>query len=146
MARSDVLLFFVATLCPEQDAEPNTHVNYCDLGIPGMLPVLNEDCLDKAIRCALALGGRIPPFIKFDRKHYTYSDLPQGYQITQEHNPIMIDGRLFYYNHQDAESHVLIKRVQMEQDAATTKISKDGRFMIDYNRAGMPLLEIGTEP
>lgn len=74
---------FSTTLCPDSnDAEPNTHVNFGDLGIPGLLPVLNEDCLDRAIRCALALGGRIPPFIKFDRKHYTYGDLPQGYQIT----------------------------------------------------------------
>ena len=76
-----LMLFLIATLC-STDAEPNTMVNFADLGIPGMLPVLNEDCLDKAIRCSLALGGRIPPFIKFDRKHYASSDLPQGYQIT----------------------------------------------------------------
>lgn len=76
-----------------------------------MLPVLNEDCLDKAIRCSLALGGRIPAFIKFDRKHFMHPDLPSGYQITQEHNPIMIDGRLFYYDHKDNENYVLIKRV-----------------------------------
>ena len=56
--------------------EPNTNVSFLDLAIPGMLPVLNEDCLDQAIRCSLALKGRIPPFIKFDRKHYVYPDLP----------------------------------------------------------------------
>lgn len=61
---------FSTTLCSTNAAEPNTLVNYVDLAIPGMLPVLNEDCLDKAIRCSLALGGRIPAFIKFDRKHY----------------------------------------------------------------------------
>ncbi len=54
-------------------------MSFVDLGIPGTLPVLNEDCLDKAIRCSLALGGRIPEFIKFDRKHYWYPDLPFGY-------------------------------------------------------------------
>lgn len=109
-----------------------------------MLPVLNEDCLDKAIRCSLALAGRIPNYIKFDRKHYNYPDLPQGYQITQKHNPIMLDGRMFFYDHTDNESHVLIERVQMEQDTAKT-IIKDGKWHIDYNRAGMPLLEIVTE-
>jgi aspartyl-tRNA(Asn)/glutamyl-tRNA(Gln) amidotransferase subunit B len=57
----------------------------------------------------------------------------------------MIDGRLFYYNYQDVESHVLIKRVQMEQDTAKTIVGKDGRLMIDYNQSGMPLLEIVTE-
>lgn len=108
-----------------------------------MLPVLNEDCLDKAIKCGLALAGRIPHYIKFDRKHYNYPDLPQGYQITQKHNPIMTDGRLFYYDHKDLENHILIDRVQMEQDTAKT-IVKDGKWYIDYNRAGMPLLEIVT--
>lgn len=65
----------LAALCTNLQ-EPNTNVSFVDLGIPGMLPVLNEDCLDKAIRCSLALGGSIPPFIKFDRKHYIYPDLP----------------------------------------------------------------------
>jgi len=59
--------------------EPNTHANFVDLGLPGMLPVLNEECLDLAIKASLALGGRILPQIKFDRKHYVYADLPQAY-------------------------------------------------------------------
>jgi len=62
--------------------EPNTHANFVDLGLPGMLPVLNEECLNQAIKASLALGGRILPKIKFDRKHYVYADLPQAYQIT----------------------------------------------------------------
>lgn len=62
--------------------EPNTRANYVDFACPGMLPVLNEDCLDKSIKCSLALAGRIPNYIKFDRKHYCYPDNPQGYQIT----------------------------------------------------------------
>ena len=92
-----------------------------------MLPVLNEDCLDKAIKCGLALAGRIPHYIKFDRKHYNYPDLPQGYQITQKHNPIMTDGRLFYYDHKDLENHILIDRVQMEQDTAKTIVTTTGQ-------------------
>jgi len=66
---------FSSSLCTNLE-EPNTHANFVDLGLPGMLPVLNEDCLDKAIRCSLALAGRIPNYIKFDRKHYNYPDLP----------------------------------------------------------------------
>lgn len=62
--------------------EPNQSANYVDFACPGMLPVLNEDCLNKSIKCSLALAGRIPNFIKFDRKHYVYPDNPQGYQIT----------------------------------------------------------------
>lgn len=124
--------------------DPNTQVAYLDMGLPGMLPMLNEKCLDQAIKCSLALKGEIPPWIKFDRKHYVYPDLPQGYQITQKHHPIMQNGRLDFFNSKDLATHVDIERVQMEQDTAKT-IMKDGMCLIDYNRAGMPLLEIVTE-
>ena len=123
--------------------EPNTHANFVDLGLPGMLPVLNEECLDLAIKSSLALGGRILPQIKFDRKHYVYADLPQAYQITQKHYPIMLDGRLFFYDYKENENHILIERIQMEQDTAKS-IYKGDKVLIDYNRAGMPLLEIVT--
>lgn len=69
------------------------------MGLPGMLPVLNEECLQLAIRASLALEGRILPQIKFDRKHYVYADLPQAYQITQLHYPIMVDGRLHFFDY-----------------------------------------------
>ena len=77
-----------------QLAESNIHANMVDLALPGMLPVLNEECLDIAILCSLALNGNIADKIKFDRKHYFYADLPQGYQITQKDHPIMKDGQL----------------------------------------------------
>ena len=93
----------------------------------------------------MALGGRILPKIKFDRKHYVYADLPQAYQITQKHNPIMLDGRLFFYDYKENENHILIERIQMEQEAAKAHIQGD-KMLIDYNRAGMPLLEILTQP
>ena len=105
---------FSTALC-ESNAAPNTSANFVDMGLPGMLPVLNEHCLNQAVKASLALGGRILPQIKFDRKHYTYCDLPQAYQITQKHYPIMLDGRLFYYDYKDNENYVLIDRVQMEQ-------------------------------
>ena len=110
-----------------------------------MLPVLNEECLNQAIKASLALGGRILPKIKFDRKHYVYADLPQAYQITQKHNPIMLDGRLFFYDFKENENHILIERIQMEQEAAKTFVKGD-KMLVDYNRAGMPLLEIVTTP
>ena len=113
------------------------------MGLPGMLPVLNEECLDLAITASLALGGRILSKIKFDRKHYVYADLPQAYQITQKHYPIMKDGRLFFYDYRENESHILVQRVQMEQDTAKSVYEGD-KVLIDYNRAGMPLLEVVT--
>ena len=72
---------FSTALC-KSNAAPNTHANFVDLALPGMLPVLNEHCLNQAVKASLALGGRILPQIKFDRKHYTFCDLPQAYQIT----------------------------------------------------------------
>jgi len=94
--------------------------NFVDIALPGMLPVLNEECLNIAIKASLALRGSILPIIKFDRKHYVYADLPQGYQITQKHNPIMIDGRLSYFNCQDEEAFIPIDRIQMEQVSSVT--------------------------
>ena len=134
--------FVLASLCTVAE-EPNTHANFIDLGLPGMLPVLNEECLDLAIKASLALGGRILPQIKFDRKHYVYADLPSGYQITQKHYPIMMDGRLFFYDYKESENHIYIERIQMEQDTAKS-IYKGDKVLIDYNRSGMPLLEIVT--
>ena len=99
----------------ESNAAPNTHANFVDLALPGMLPVLNEHCLNQSVKASLALGGRILPQIKFDRKHYTFCDLPQSYQITQKHYPIMLDGRLFYYDYNNQENYILIDRMQMEQ-------------------------------
>jgi aspartyl-tRNA(Asn)/glutamyl-tRNA(Gln) amidotransferase subunit B len=75
--------------------------NFVDLALPGMLPVLNEECLDIAIKASLALQGTIQPVMKFDRKHYVYADLPQAYQITQKDNPIMKNGKLGFYDYKD---------------------------------------------
>ena len=97
---------------------PNTMANLVDLALPGMLPVLNEECLHQAIKCSLALQGDIPPFIKFDRKHYAYADLPQAYQITQKHHPVMQNGHIRYFDYLDQPNIMPITVVQMEQDTA----------------------------
>jgi len=129
-----------------QLAEANTHANMVDLAFPGMLPVLNEECLDIAIRMSLALNGHIPPFIKFDRKHYFYADLPQGYQITQKDHPIMSEGQLNFFNRFSEQQTLAIERIQIEQDSAKSFHDDVDFSYIDYNRAGMPLLEIVTYP
>lgn len=82
-------------------SEANTHANAIDLALPGMLPVLNAQCLNIAIKASLALEGDIPDRIKFDRKHYYYADLPQGYQITQKDHPIMQNGTLRFFDRFD---------------------------------------------
>ncbi|CDW85381.1 aspartyl glutamyl-trna amidotransferase subunit b [Stylonychia lemnae] len=120
--------------------------NFVDLALPGMLPVLNEECLDLAIKASLALKGKINHQIKFDRKHYFYSDLPQGYQITQKDHPIMERGKLYYFDRLNQQKSLTIQRIQIEQDSAKSFHDFDNYALIDYNRAGMPLLEIVTEP
>ena len=101
---------FLDSLCTNLE-EPNTHANLVDMALPGMLPVLNEHCLNQAIKCSIALEGNILPKIKFDRKHYSYADLPQGYQITQKHYPIMERGKLDFFDYKDQENHILIQRI-----------------------------------
>ena len=106
------------------------------------------------IRASLALQGNIgnlsshsttgDMFIRFDRKHYFYPDLPQGYQITQKEFPLMKDGILKYYNRHNTESTINIERIQIEQDSARSFHDFEEFSGIDYNRAGCALLEIGT--
>lgn len=116
------------------------------MALPGMLPVLNEDCLNLAIKASLALNGNINRRIKFDRKHYYYSDLPQGYQITQKNHPIMEGGKLKFFDRFNQERDLSIQRIQIEQDSAKSFHDFEHYTLIDYNRVGMPLLEIVTEP
>ncbi len=84
------------------------HCNLVDLALPGMLPVLNEECLNLAVKASLALKGHINSRIKFDRKHYYYSDLPQGYQITQKEHPIMERGQLYFFDRFNQERSLSI--------------------------------------
>ncbi len=125
-------------------ASANTQVCPVCLGFPGSLPVLNEKLLEYGVKTGLALNCRIPEFTKFDRKHYFYPDLPKNYQISQYDLPLAVDGFL------DIElsgykKKISIKRVHMEEDAG--KLIHDGdSSLVDYNRAGMPLLEIVSEP
>jgi aspartyl-tRNA(Asn)/glutamyl-tRNA(Gln) amidotransferase subunit B len=134
--------------CPNRfAAEPN--VNTCPgcLGFPGVLPQLNEAAVQKALTAALALNCEIALFSYFDRKNYFYPDLSKGYQISQFHVPIGSNGYLDLEDDQGSIKRVRIGRVHMEEDAGKLVHAQAGdTSLVDYNRAGVPLIEVVTEP
>lgn len=125
-------------------AEANTEINEVDLAFPGTLPVVNHDAVRKAIQACLALHLDIDPLIKFDRKNYYYSDLPKGYQITQQFHPIGSNGYIVI-NPNGEKKKIRINRIHMEEDTAKQFHLYD-ETLIDFNRAGVPLIEIVSEP
>ncbi|HEY1835500.1 MAG TPA: Asp-tRNA(Asn)/Glu-tRNA(Gln) amidotransferase subunit GatB [Candidatus Saccharimonadales bacterium] len=129
-----------------REAPANTLVNHIDFGLPGALPVLNEEALHLAMRAAFALGSEPQKFSKFDRKHYFYPDLPLGYQITQFDEPIILGGSVVI--EVDGEQKTIgITRAHMEADAGKSTHSAGKDYsLVDLNRAGTPLLEIVSEP
>jgi aspartyl-tRNA(Asn)/glutamyl-tRNA(Gln) amidotransferase subunit B len=131
---------------------PNTHVALFDLAMPGSQPIFQKETLIPAIRAALALNCKVQKTSKFDRKHYFHWDQPSGYQITQYYEPFAKDGCITLYAHDGIakedgdEIRIGIKQVQMEQDTAKT-ISQPGDIhLLDFNRVGLPLIEIITLP
>ncbi len=122
----------------------NTCVNEIDLGHPGTLPCLNKEAVAKAIQACSALHLTIDPLIKFDRKNYYYSDLPKGFQITQQFHPIGKDGYIEIET-TNGKKKIRINRIHMEEDTAKQyHLSK--MSLLDFNRAGTPLVEIVSEP
>lgn len=128
----------------EYDELPNCNVSEIDMAFPGILPVLNKECVRKALLVSLVLGCKQPDYIYFDRKNYYYPDLPKGYQITQMHAPIGVDGKLVI-DVNGKEKEVLIHDIHLEEDSASLDHYSDAT-LIDYNRCGVPLLELVTEP
>jgi aspartyl-tRNA(Asn)/glutamyl-tRNA(Gln) amidotransferase subunit B len=137
--------------CPvEFKAEPNSLVCPVCLGLPGSLPVLNRQAVEFTIAVALALHCQIQPFSQFHRKNYFYPDLPKGYQISQYDLPFSTDGYLLIET-EEGEKKIGIQRVHMEEDTAKmihgVSISRtSGYSLIDFNRSGVPLLEIVSRP
>ena len=123
---------------------PNENVSAVDLGLPGILPVVNEEACRKAIKTAMALHCYQPDEIIFDRKNYFYPDLPKGYQITQVTKPMGRDGYLDI-RVGDAIKRVYIHQLHLEEDTASLD-HMNNYSLIDYNRSGRPLMEIVTEP
>ena len=122
----------------------NINVRPVDMAFPGTLPVLNKECVRKAILASLILGCELPEYMYFDRKNYYYPDLPKGYQITQMHDPVGINGSITI-DCEGKEKIIKIHDIHLEEDAASMDHFSDVS-LINYNRAGVPLLELVTEP
>lgn len=136
--------------CPREyfDQEPNTVIDPVSLGLPGTLPVINEQAVSFTILAGLALGCTIPEHAKFDRKNYPYPDLPKGYQITQFDMPFCIDGGLEVET-SEGTRFVRLERIHLEEDTGRLLHRDDGAeeySLIDFNRAGVPLMELVSKP
>jgi aspartyl-tRNA(Asn)/glutamyl-tRNA(Gln) amidotransferase subunit B len=134
---------------PDEPA-PNTHICEICVGHPGTLPVPNKQAVIWTAKIGRALGCQIRELSKFDRKHYFYPDLPKGYQISQYDQPIAEKGRidldfLLETNHRDRAS-IGITRVHLEEDTAKLQHNESGVTLVDFNRAGTPLVEIVSDP
>ena len=128
-----------------RDKSPNSVVSPIDFGLPGMLPVLNREAVNLAIKAGKALNSEIARVSRFDRKHYFYPDLPKGYQTTQMYNPIILAGSVKAPLPDGSSVNVRIHHAHMEEDAGKLTHYSD-YSLVDLNRAGTPLIEIVSEP
>lgn len=128
-------------------AKPNQHISPVSLALPGALPKLNKEVVAKAIKMGLALNCTINQTNYFDRKNYFYADLPKGYQITQDNKPICQNGYLEVTLGSGEVKRIGINRIHLEEDAGKSLHDQDEQYsLVDLNRAGVPLIEIVTEP
>ena len=135
--------------CPVVDsveAAPNSAVDAVSLGLPGTLPVINRRAMEYGMMVGLALNCEIPPLNRFDRKSYFYPDLPKGYQISQYEHPLAVNGHVDIELADGRSKRIRVRRAHMEEDTGKLTHVAGGFSLIDYNRAGVPLLEIVTEP
>ena len=123
---------------------PNSNVSVVDMGMPGILPVVNKGAVRNSIKMALAMNCEIPEYLTFERKNYFYPDLPKGYQITQFKHPIGINGYVMIDDN-GSDKKILIHDTHLEEDTASMDHYNDFS-LLDYNRCGVPLLETVTEP
>jgi aspartyl-tRNA(Asn)/glutamyl-tRNA(Gln) amidotransferase subunit B len=141
--------------CPNEfGGEPNTKVCPVCLGMPGALPVPNARAIEHMLRAGLAFGAEIPAFSKFDRKNYFYPDMPKDYQISQYDMPLTLGGEVRYWREDGSIGTCRLTRIHLEEDTgkSTHAGSGDGRIagsaysLVDFNRAGVPLMECVSEP
>ncbi|MFW5749095.1 MAG: Asp-tRNA(Asn)/Glu-tRNA(Gln) amidotransferase subunit GatB [Chloroflexota bacterium] len=135
--------------CPVVDsvaAPPNTAVDPVSLGMPGTLPVVNQLAMEYGMMVGLALNCRIPPFSQFARKSYFYPDLPKGYQVSQYEHPLAVDGYIDIELGDGKVKRIGVRRAHMEEDTGKLTHTGSGASLVDYNRAGVPLLEIVSDP
>ncbi|WP_425098658.1 Asp-tRNA(Asn)/Glu-tRNA(Gln) amidotransferase subunit GatB [Tropicibacter sp. S64] len=128
-------------------AEPNSNVAFVDAAMPGMLPVINEFCIEQAVRTGLGLKAAINLTSAFDRKNYFYPDLPQGYQISQLYHPLVGEGEIIVDMEPGIARKVRIERIHVEQDAGKSIHDMDPNMsFVDLNRTGVALMEIVSRP
>jgi aspartyl-tRNA(Asn)/glutamyl-tRNA(Gln) amidotransferase subunit B len=128
-------------------AEPNSNVSFVDAAMPGMLPVINEFCVEQAVRTGLGLKAAINLRSAFDRKNYFYPDLPQGYQISQLYHPIVGEGEIIVDMGPGVARRVRVERIHLEQDAGKSIHDMDPNLsFVDLNRTGVALMEIVSRP
>ncbi len=131
----------------EFGAEPNSQVSFVDAAFPGMLPVINRECVAQAVRTGLGLNAQINTWSRFDRKNYFYADLPAGYQISQYQHPIVGTGEIEIELEDGSTRIIGITRLHLEQDAGKSLHDQNPtKSYIDLNRAGVALMEIVSEP
>ncbi len=131
----------------EYGGAPNAHVSFVDAGFPGMLPVINRECVAQAVRTGLGLKAQINLYSRFDRKNYFYADLPNGYQISQFEHPLVGTGDVEIELQDGTIKHIGITRLHLEQDAGKSMHDQNPtKSVIDLNRAGVGLMEIVSEP
>jgi len=134
--------------CKNDPDERHPNVNICPIctGQPGTLPVINKEAINSVVKVGLALKSKIQEITKWDRKNYFYPDLPKGYQISQYDNPICIGGTL-EYKIQNTKYKIHVRRVHLEEDTGRLiHFGHVGHSLVDFNRAGVPLMELVTEP
>ncbi|HEY8287831.1 MAG TPA: Asp-tRNA(Asn)/Glu-tRNA(Gln) amidotransferase subunit GatB, partial [Acetobacteraceae bacterium] len=128
-------------------AEPNSQVSFIDAAFPGMLPVINRECVAQAVRTGLGLAAQVNPVSRFDRKNYFYADLPAGYQISQYEHPIVGAGAVSIELPDGSTKSIGVTRLHLEQDAGKSLHDQHPTLsFIDLNRSGVALMEIVSEP
>src|SRR5271154_1595551 len=127
--------------------EPNSHVSLVDAAMPGMLPVINAECVAQAVRTGLGLKAKINPRSVFDRKNYFYPDLPQGYQISQYKSPVVGEGEILVDLTPERSIKVGVERLHLEQDAGKSPPAQSPTMShVDLTRSGVALMEIVSKP
>jgi len=137
---------FCASLNDPNEKRPNVNVCPVCMGHPGTLPVMNKEAVRKVLLCGKALNGKLADYSQFDRKNYFYPDLPKGYQISQYKHPLVLGGEL-EVEIKNQKSKIKITRIHLEEDTGRLIHAKDETSsLVDFNRAGVPLMELVTEP
>ena len=142
---TDSKMFSPCPVVDSVEAHPNSAVDPLSLGMPGTLPVINMQAMEYAIMVGLALNCEIPAHNQFARKNYFYPDLPKGYQISQFDHPLAVNGHVRIETEDGSSKTIRVRRAHMEEDTGKLTHTMDGS-LVDYNRAGVPLLEIVSEP